>query len=106
MTFRGKGPIDGPPERQHVPRGTSKVAAAKDYRLVQLAEALAVGAEHAGLRSVTFTRVLEFLLDQQLDDGCVGIHQLLGGRGDSAPLAEAQGAIAELLTRIASALGR
>ena len=82
------------------------VAAAKDYRLVQLAEALAVGAEHAGLRSVTFTRVLDFLLDQQLDDGCVGIHQLLGGRGDSTPLTEAQGAIAELLTRIASALGR
>jgi hypothetical protein len=36
----------------------------------------------------------------------VGIHQLLTGQRDSAPLAEAQAAIADLLTRIATALGR
>jgi hypothetical protein len=80
------------------------VAAAKEYRLAQLAEALAVGAEHADLRSVTFGRALEFLLDQQLADGSVGIHQLLGGQGDASVLVEAQRTIAALLARIASAL--
>ena len=81
------------------------VGSAKEYRLVQLAEALAVGAEFPELRSQTFVRALDFLLDQQLEDGFVGIHQLLTDRQDAAVIAQGQHVMAELLGRIAAALG-
>ncbi len=82
------------------------VAAARQYRLTLLTEALAVGAEHAPLRSRTFARALEFLLDQQLADGFVGIHRLLGEGKDATGTREAQATIARLLARIAAALER
>jgi hypothetical protein len=80
------------------------VAAARNYQLVQLAEALAVGARHEALHSSTFTRALEFLLDQQLMDGFVGIHRLLANERDLALLAEAQEVLAGFLARIGKSL--
>ena len=82
------------------------VGCAKEYHLVQLTEALAVGAEFPALRTATFVRALDFLLDQQLEDGFVGIHHLLTDRQDETVLAQAQRVIADLLERIAAALGR
>lgn len=80
------------------------IEAAKSYRLVQLSEALAVGAPHAMLRSPTFTRALEFLLDQELDNGCIGVNWLLTKESDTTAATQAQAAIAGLLAHIARAL--
>jgi hypothetical protein len=79
---------------------------ARSYNLVQLTEALAVGAEHPGLRSETFSRGLEYLLDQQLDDGFVGINRLLAEDATSAGTIEAQAVIASLLTEMSVSLNR
>lgn len=80
------------------------VEAARSYSLVQLTEALAVGASHATMHTATFTRALEFLLDQQLDDGFIGVNRLLAEEPDTIAAAEAQAAIAGLLAHIAGAL--
>jgi hypothetical protein len=80
------------------------VEAARSYSLVQLTEALAVGASHATMHTATFTRALEFLLDQQLDDGFIGVNRLLAEKPDTIAATEAQAAIAGLLAHIASAL--
>jgi hypothetical protein len=80
------------------------VTAARQYSLVQLAEALVAGACYAWLRSPTFGRALEFLLDQQLPDGSVGIHRLLAWEDHASPPAEAQAAIAGALAQIAATL--
>jgi len=83
---------------------TLLVEAARSYSLVQLTEALAVGASHATLRTATFTRALEFLLDQQLDDGFIGVNRLLAEDPGTIAVAEAQAGIAGLLEHIAGAL--
>lgn len=80
------------------------VEAARSYSLVQLSEALAVGASHVALRSPTFTRALEFLLDQELDNGFIGVNRLLAEEPDTTAATQAQAAIAGLLANIARAL--
>ena len=80
------------------------VGAARRYRLVQLAQALLAAAGQSELRSPTFARALGFLLDQQLEDGSIGIHRLLAetGAADAAP--GAQAALAGLLHGVGTAL--
>jgi hypothetical protein len=80
------------------------VATCRSYRLVSLADTLAIATGHSSLRSATFVRALEFLLDQALDDGFVGIHRLIGDdRGTEAGW-EAQAVIAARLMQLGSAL--
>jgi hypothetical protein len=78
------------------------IASARGYRLVQLAEALAVSARHPALQTPTFGVALELLLDQQLDDGFVGIHRLLSAGGDG--IAEGEGGAAEAQRVLAALL--
>ncbi len=80
------------------------VEAARSYRLVQLAEALAVGAAQPALHTATFARALAFLLDQQLEDGFVGVNRLLAEAERLAMAAEAQSAIAACLQSIGEQL--
>jgi hypothetical protein len=80
------------------------IATGRRYRLLLLAEVLAVGAAHTSLRSATFARALDFLLVQQLDNGFIGVHQLLVTEQASMPAKEAQLELADLLTHIATAL--
>jgi hypothetical protein len=82
------------------------VATARRYRLVQLAEALAAVAPHAALRTPTFVRTVDFLLDQQLADGRVGIHALLAEEGAAQRASEAQSALGRLLHEVGAALAR
>ncbi len=77
----------------------------RHYSLVQLAETLAVGAEYRILRtSPTFVRALEFLLSQQLQNGFVGVQQLLGDDPGSFDGHESQAAIAACLAHISRQL--
>ncbi len=82
------------------------IAAGRNYRLVQLAEALAVAARHLALQTPTLGVALQLLLDQQLDDGFVGIHRLLA-EGDPAPSAEDGAAEAQkVLVALLEEIGR
>jgi hypothetical protein len=82
------------------------IAAGRNYRLVQLAEALAVAARHPALQTPTLGVALQLLLDQQLDDGFVGIHRLLA-QGDPAPPAEEGAAEAQrVLVGLIEEIGR
>jgi hypothetical protein len=76
------------------------IEAAKKYSLVQLSEALAVVTVHPDLVSATFARALGYLLDQQLDDGSIGVTRLLTDR-DSSESHEAQALIYAHLVHIA-----
>lgn len=80
------------------------VEAARSYRLVQLSEALAVASGQPDLRSATFLRALEFLLNQQLEDGFIGVNRLFAEDASLSTAAEAQAAIAGYLKHIAGAL--
>jgi hypothetical protein len=78
---------------------------AKEYQLTQLAETLAALAGSRLRPSPTFERAATFLLDQQLPDGLVGIHPLLGTAPSPAPVPAAQVEICRLMARIGDRLG-
>lgn len=65
------------------------VTACRNYALVHLADTLATAAPHPALRSPTFEVALNFLLNQQLDDGSYGIHALLAEGRTVDPTAQA-----------------
>jgi hypothetical protein len=86
------------------------VATTRRYHLVQLADALAHAAPHAELRTPTFVRAAELLLDQQLADGRLGIQHLLseadgGGEAVVEEVAAVQATLAARLAAVARALG-
>lgn len=99
--------VEGPLSRDEVAavlHDALLVASARQYRLVHLAEALAAAASHASLRSFTFVRSLEFLLDQQLEGGFLGIQGLLAGGHPLQPAEEAQASLANLLQTMGTSL--
>lgn len=78
--------------------------AGRGYNLLQLAEALAVGATVPRLRTISYGRMLEFLLDQQLADGHVGMAHLLAGEAGASVRQQAQAAMAASLRQVAAGL--
>jgi hypothetical protein len=84
------------------------VATARRYRLVQLAAALAATAPHATLRTPTFARAVDFLLDQELPAGGLGVQLLLVAPDEVDAVERAstsQIALAWYLAAVATALG-
>ena len=67
-------------------------------------ETLAVGAHLPLAHTAGYTRMLGFLLDQQLDDGHVGVAHLLAGQEGAAVLHQAQATMAACLAEIGSTL--